>query len=324
MTDRTENDALIQYATEHAKPDTILAARGDADHVAVAYVPKGMGLHSLKPFLDQYLPAPERRKGSTQLADIDSFCAFVERHKGDATVIFATPGDHPSLTCVFDHDPAGPTAAGWAQHRATYTFPLSSQWLAWRKAHGEAVSQTAFALFIEERSVDLIDRPTQPPAPPLDVLSPADAPATTPTEQPELPEHVKIADRMGLVTASPLEVIRASRGLRLRAEVNVNEAVVIESGETEVSFAEKHTGQGGEKLTVPSAFFIGIPVFRDEPLDVVLVRLRYRRQDQRIAWTPSMHAPDDLLAYAFKTALDRVREATKVPVFLGSAPAERA
>lgn len=303
MTDRTENDALIQYATEHAKPDTILAARGDADHVAVAYVPKGMGLHSLKPYLDQYLPAPERRKGSTQLADIDSFCAFVERHKSDATVIFATPGDHPSLTCVFDHDPAGPTAAGWAQHRATYTFPLSSQWLAWRKAHGEAVTQTAFAVFIEEHAVDLIDRPDPVPVPCV---------------------AVDVVDRMALPLAAPAEVMKASRGLRVRAEVNVAEAVVIESGETEVSFVEKHTGASGEKLTVPSAFLIGIPVFRDEPLDVVLVRLRYRRQEQRIVWTPSLHAPDEILAGAFKSALDRVRAATGVPVFLGSAPAERA
>jgi hypothetical protein len=108
VTDRTENDALIQYATEHAKPDVLAAVRGDANAAPVAYVPKGMELKSLKGFLDQYLPTPERRKGSTQLADIDSFCAFVNRHKGAATVIFATPGDHPSLTCVFDHDPEGP------------------------------------------------------------------------------------------------------------------------------------------------------------------------------------------------------------------------
>lgn len=300
--ERTENDAIIQHLTENYEPHAVQIERGDANRTEILAVPKGMEIKSLKGFLDQYLPAPERRKGSTQLADIDSFCAFVNRQKGDATVIYATPGEHPSLTCVFDHDPAGPEGAGWAQHRATYTFPLSAQWAAWRKAHGEAVSQSAFAQFIEEHAIDLIERPDPAPVPCI---------------------ALDVVDRMGLALAAPSEVMKASRGLRVRAEVNVSEAVVIESGETEVSFVEKHSGAGGEKLTVPSAFLIGIPVFRDEPLDVVLVRLRYRRQDQRIVWTPSLHAPDEILSAAFKSALDRVREATGVPVFLGSAPAER-
>lgn len=303
MTDRTENDALIQHLTENYEPHKVSLARGDAHRADILAVPKGMELKSIKGFLDQYLPTPERRKGTTKLEDIDSFCAFVNRQKNPASVIFATPGEEPSLTCVFDHDPEGPEGAGWSQHRAVYAFPLSSQWVAWRKAHGVAVTQANFALFIEDRAVDLIARPDPAPVPCV---------------------AIDVADSMGLTLATPGEVMAASRGLRIRAELNIKEAVVTETGETEVSFVEKHEGERGEKLVVPTAFLIAIPVFRNEPLDVALVRLRYRRQEQRILWTPSLHAPDDILAEALKSAVERVRAATELPVFLGSAPAERA
>lgn len=304
---RTENDAIIEHAAANLAPQVQDIARGNANLASVLLVPKGMQTLRVKELLDQYLPTPERRTGTTQLADVESFSAYVNRHKRPETVIFADldAGGSPGLECVFDADHVGPEGAGWNKHRATYAFPLSVEWLAWRKAHSVQQAQSDFASFIDERAADLLDAEALP----------AEAPQRA------------LAERLGVQLASAQEVIAASRGLRLRAEVDVTEVVSASSGETELVFNERHKAEGGSgALKVPTAFLVGIPVFRGEPRDVFLVRLRYRRhpsQAARIVWTLSLHQVDDVLRGAVQEVVERVRVATELPVFLGAAPKER-
>ena len=80
MTDhnRTETDAALQFATERAAPQIITVKRGDAAEAQVIAIQKGQEIHNIKPFLDPYLPRPERREGTTTLTDPESFTAFVK------------------------------------------------------------------------------------------------------------------------------------------------------------------------------------------------------------------------------------------------------
>lgn len=319
VTDRTENDALIEHITANLAPRVQEVTRGTPDLAQVLVVPKGMQTLRVKELLDAYLPAPERRTGTTQLADVESFSAYVNRHKRPETVIFADldANGSPSLECVFDADHEGPEGAGWCQHRATYAFPLSSEWVAWRRAHGQQLAQSDFASFIDERAADLLDAEA--------LRAQAQAVAAQEGTPYEEPAQIALAARLGVPLASAAEVIGASRGLRIRAEVNVAEVVTVGTGETELVFSEQHRGADGNSLKVPSAFLVGIPVFRDEPRDVFLARLRYRRAPQaaRILWTLSLHQVDDVLRAACREVVKRVRGATSLPVFTGSAPKAR-
>ena len=76
---------------------------------------------------------------------------------------------------------------------------------------------------------------------------------------------------------------------------------------------------------MPTAFLVAIPIFRGEPRDVLLARLRYRRAPQaaRILWTLSLHQVDDVLRGACREVVTRVQEATGLPVFTGAAPKAR-
>lgn len=293
----SDTEALLAYVRDIQGAKVEQIVRGNDEAVQAIALPRGMTLQSVKGLLDEYLPTPERRKGTTNLADVQSFIDYVVRQKRAESVVYAEPGDRPRMVAVLDHNPAGPEGTGWGYDRAAYAFPLSPEWIAWKKAHGELVSQTDFAFFMEERAIDLVD------------------PGALNSDHSAL----VLAGRLGVALSTPAEVVAASRGLKIRAEVKVSESVTLETGESELIFVEKHAGEGGERLRVPSAFLIAIPVFRGEPRDVMLVRLRYRRtQEQRIAWCVSLHGADDALLVAFTATVDRVRAGTGLQVLLGS------
>ncbi len=304
--DRTENDAIIQHAIERARPEIIDLLRGDSGIAHALVVPKGSEVRSLKPLLDEYLPQPERRRGTTMLSDPASFTAFVKRAANPDSLIYCDDTSaKPVFVAVLDHDAQGPdgaTTARWQQHRATYAVEISDEWAAWTKADNNALTQRDFAELVEDRALDLLD--------------PTDAPGD-PT--------VALAEKLGLTLATAREVIEASRGLKLRAEVNVGEAIVLQTGETELHFTEVHKAADGSALKVPPAFLIGVPVLRRAPRDVLLVRLRYRRVpgQPRVAWCVNLHRPDEVLRNAIDEVAATIARDTGVTVLRGSPPAAK-
>lgn len=58
VTDRTENDALIEHITANLAPRVQEVTRGTPDLAQVLVVPKGMQTLRVKELLDAYLPAP--------------------------------------------------------------------------------------------------------------------------------------------------------------------------------------------------------------------------------------------------------------------------
>jgi hypothetical protein len=162
--------------------------------------------------------------------------------------------------------------------------------------NGEQLTQGTFAEFIEDRGCDLID----------------------PTSLPADSGAMHLAARLGLSLAMPAEVIAASKGLKLRAEVQITDAVALSSGETELFFQETHKTLGGDPLRVPSAFLIAVPVFLGLDADVLIVRLRYRRKEGRIYWIAVVHNLAELGRLAFEDVAKSVARETKLPLFFAS------
>jgi len=105
--------------------------------------------------LDARCAGPQRRTGTTQLTEVDSFIAYLKRWGSERTVIYADTAQL-KLTAVLDEHPAGACETAWRQHRAVYSCPRAAEWLAWTGQAERPLSQTAFGDWIETRLEDLV------------------------------------------------------------------------------------------------------------------------------------------------------------------------
>lgn len=83
----------------------------------------------------------------------DSFSAYVNRFKGEATTIFAK-ADAPLLMAIIDYHS---TDAARCDHRVSFVPPWSEEWARWRALDGKSLTQMEFAEFIEENMVDVVE-----------------------------------------------------------------------------------------------------------------------------------------------------------------------
>lgn len=287
---------IADIAREGVEPRVVSLQRGNESEASVLVLPTGHKAESLKPILDQYRTAPERRKGTARLVDLDSFIALVNRFKDADSAIWGLPDStSPSLTCVFDYHRA--TADGsprFGEHRAVYAFPLSDEWKKWATNDGEKMSQRDFAEFVEGRVRDIAN--------PTGVAGAA----------------AEDAKALGVDLAPASRIVEVARGLMVRVKSEVAGSVALSSGEVEIKYSTQHQDERGQPLRVPSAFLIGIPVFQGGDLYPIVVRLRYRADQPPITWFYELYGTERVFDFAFKKACDRATTDTALPLFFGS------
>lgn len=310
--------ALAEYGAEQSLPTLQSISRGNHSSATVLIVPKGKEVKSLKPFLDEYLPAPERKKGAAMLTTLDSLIAHVNRFKDDESAVFAMDDRAaPSITAVLDYHKSGAGSARFGGHRANYTFPLSDEWKAWMGQNGKAMGQGEFAEFMEDRIADVL----APPANLDRVLGEeitdrdtgGDFDDRTPDEQ-----LAYLAKLLKGQFAGPSTMVSLSRGLAVHADERVQQAVTLENGTVNVQWETQHNDAGGNRLTVPNLFLIGIPVFRLGARYRIAVRLRYRLGQGSIKWFYELYRHDVVFDDAFREACERVQKETALPLFYGT------
>lgn len=289
--------ALIDAMTKLSECEYVMTG-GEADAVPVAIaVPQGKKLVSLKQYRDALLTAPERRLGTATFTALDSFIAHVNRFKDQHTVVFLNDANvqAPRFISVLDYHAPGEKGARFGTHRGVYAFPLSDEWKAWtHRAKADPLGQQAFAEFLEERIVDIL-----PPGSAGESLK----------EQ---------AAALGIQFASPQRLLEVSRGLSLRVEQKVTQAVNLSTGEAQINFEETHAGaDGGGAVRVPAGFALAIPVFRNGPAYQVPVRLRYRVSAGRVTWSIALSRVDQIFEHALGEAAERVATETELPVLRG-------
>lgn len=284
------------------------------NEVTIASVPLGRTLKSLKPFLDEYLERPERRAGIAQLQDLDSFIAWVNRHKDEASVLRCHMARQaPALHAVIDYHEAGPGAlkgvdgkARWMKFGAHYTMPLDPRWKDWTEISGKPMGQVAFAAFLEDHILDLVGPSTS-----------SDGAGNVSSNLPA--EAARFLALNGGKCAEPADVVQLSKGLEVYADTKVSERANLQSGETSFTFEEKHRG-APEAVVVPKLFLVALPVFSlSDTLYRVPVRLRYRLHEGRLLWIPTLWLADDVFDKAVRDAAAKAAADTDLPLFYGSA-----
>ena len=288
---------IADLAREAAKVDVVEIAEGTVRDTPVTLlaVPTGNGgvnLVSIKAHLDEWRTAPERIKGIAKTLTTDAFVALVNRHKSDASAIFANLDvNAPSLTGVVDYHGLGHEPA-WATHRITYAFPLSDEWKLWKGQNGKGLSQVEFAAFIEDHIADLASAIDQ-----------------------EMSSYEALFKTK---FATPSDLITMSRGMEVKVDSRVKEVRTLQSGEAEIIFAEEHNDARGKKLVVPGLFVIAIPFFVGGEKDRLLCRLRYRVLEGRLTWFFQMYRPEIVMREFLERALVDVGRRTGLPTFEAS------
>ena len=299
-TDMTEAGAFLheafEAASDHLRGEivTISDPRDGTNAPAIL----GDGIHVISPReFDQYRIRPTRREGAATHTRLDSFIDHVNRFKGENSAVFAVDNmAGPKLTAIFDYHPSGYASdAENMKHRAVYSFPLSDEWQAWSGANGKAMAMSDFASFLEDHIVDVT------------------------TDKPKSDAAKDFLAKTGGNLASPSKLIEIARGLQVNEASTLREARNLSSGEAEVVFQSEHLDANGNKLTLPNAFMICIPVFaRATVFDQILARFRYRKSGTGLVFWFDLWRPDLVFEHAFTEACDLVKKETALPLFVGN------
>lgn len=293
MEDTGENQAVIKLMKELSEPTHI--SESELSEAAIIAMPMGVALHDLKPFRNARRAAPERRTGTAMFSTLESFIAHVLRFKDEHSAIFALDDPKtPALTAVLDYHEK--TAAGsprFGTHRGHYAFPLSEPWQAWAAIANKQLTQADFAQLLEDRIGDVQD----------------------PSMVGESTSNLAVS--LGINLAGPAALLAISRGLSVRVDSKVVNAINLSTGEAQINFEETHRDQGGNALKIPGGFAIAIPVFREGAFYQIAVRLRYRVQAGSIVYRLVPHRTELVFTDAFAGACTLAGEKTGLPLFYG-------
>lgn len=103
--------------------------------------------------------APARKSGTTHVHDVASLlqlCTDRKQENADATGYLYADIGRRSITAVWNDQRQAHTP-GWRDHRAVFTAELTPEFKRWLEQDRKAMSQEAFAEFIEDNAADLPD-----------------------------------------------------------------------------------------------------------------------------------------------------------------------
>jgi uncharacterized protein YfdQ (DUF2303 family) len=143
---RTEYDAAFKAGVMSARHTLV-------EKIPVVLHPADWSVESL----EQYLPAPTRRRGTVNFAAVESFCRYVAEFKIKFQArIFAEKRGNGCLRAILDfHDAKGEPS--WCEDIAVLTLAQSPEWKTWTGLAGKAMTQQQFAEFLEDNYQDIIE-----------------------------------------------------------------------------------------------------------------------------------------------------------------------
>lgn len=221
--------------------------------------------------LAEYAPYAPRAKGTMTLATVESFSAWVNKHRTPVTFVMAD-SKNVTMTAVFNGDQPG-GKAGWRDHKAVYPCPLSDEWVRWMKYSQHAsdldrkqgMKHSDFVQFIEDNIVDI----TNPAA------------------------------------GAMLSTVRS---FDAKKEVKFGSAVRLENGDVGFNYTEG-TEQTPGTVKLPEKFVITIPVFQGGVAYEIDANLRYRIAQNGLTLWYELVRPHKSLEHAFKQAVQKAHDA---------------
>lgn len=335
MTEKHDAQAIIETLRE-IDQHAIIGGLAQ-DKLALAVLPEGRTIENLQPYLEALRDAPRRIEAAAKVTTVASFIEYLNRFKAADSAVFAIDdASKPSLLGIADFHGQGDKAAPrFGVHTVRYEFPISDQIKAWSAVSGQGMSHADMATFIADRQYDIAN-------PPLDwmmvkpdtiallthLLNLGDDEGQIDDDAIDTPAEDgddRYVPRSALYKLRQIRFGSAQRLIQLArtVEVAVNAKAVEgynpKTGERTVTFTEEHQthDKDGRKVVVPDAFLLRAPVFEGETQQLVPVRLQYRRKAGALLWFMTLVEWKRVVRFAVKAEAERVKEATKLPVFYG-------
>lgn len=276
--------------------------------------------------------APFRRVGIMRVDRPESMTMFINRFRDEGSVLFVDAGTgrgadaKPVMTAIINFHHAGSerfsitgesvgfdgygeeTALGpngrdplarKCDHGARYFFPVSDEYLLWKKVGENGLTQAQLGNFIEERVGDFIT-PTQGMRT-KDIGLMQDQ-----WEAPMIDLARQLAARFG--DFSDL------KALALSFEVDETSTLKIrrnpQTGEMMSHMETAHNTASGEPISIPGLFMIAIPVFVGGPLYRMAVRFSYRKKEGKIVFFLSVYNIDSVFIRSIENTVEHVVKGT--------------
>ena len=297
MSELKENLSTIQARLQPLFT-TITPPKEGENNTPIVAMHEDFEVRSLKPLLDEYLDAPDRRKGTAVVNDMTSFIALTKRHQDNDSALFSKSqitenSVNGVITAVIDYHTIDhkPRFGG---HKIQYNFPVSNLFKLWHEANGEKMEQAEFAQFLENNISDLRED---------DLLK--DFPC-------------KFGYQGVPKFATPAKMFELSRGLEINAQEKVRQSHRVQSGVSEIQYTCEHQDAAGEKIEVPEWFLLGIPMFEYGKFFKVPVRLRYRLHAGKVSWSFEMYRIQKIFDAAFGAACEEAQKETALPLYVGT------
>ncbi len=294
--------AMRDLIEAHFRPDQDVVPMPAGNELPFLLHAAGQTLHkfTLSDF-EAMSAEPFERRGTAVLQTVESFIDHVKRFADPDSAIFANfDRQAPSLLAVLDYHRAGAEAKPrWGHHRARFDFPLSDQWKAWIGQNRKPMGMIEFALFLEDRVLDVLD---------------------VGVDDPDLNDEQRLyLKATGGSLAGKGSLLAIATSLKVNETSKVTEARNLTSGEAQIQFENSHETQvRGDLVKMPSAFVIGIPVFKGSA-DVfrILARFRYRKGEGGLKFWFELWNVDPTFDVAFREACDVVKTETGLQLLFG-------
>lgn len=117
-----------------------------------ALVPAGYQAVDLEKY---FLAKPRRCTGTRNLTDMASFASYVNRFQIPGTSIFRDDINY-KFQAILDC-PENQDKPDWCDFRANYACVATEEFAAWVSNQNKIMTQAAFAEFLEERSMDVVE-----------------------------------------------------------------------------------------------------------------------------------------------------------------------
>lgn len=283
---RTEADAVADLAEAAVEPSII----DPDDSLLSVIVPQGAE-HKLID-LEQFKPAPDRKRGSVMLHDANSLVAYTAAHEeGAHTAIYADVESATIVAVLNGHgqhqlrsdgapNRTRSASTGWGDHWAQVRLRQTDNWKHWSGKDTRWLRQTEFAEHIEEGLIDIVD-----PAAAL--------------------------------------MLEMAQTFQANSRVAFKSSTMLTSGQRQLVYEETVEAKAGQKgtIAVPTSFTLGVAVFEGQTEGHrVSARLQFRINGGDLTMRYLLDRPRDVVRAAFDAIVGDVEVGTGILAYRGSAP----
>lgn len=244
--------------------------------------PEGWNLESA----GHLMACPPRKKGTLKIHEADSFIDVAKRYGSLADCNIYLDVDYAAnriqATAVFNDHGDGEGEPGWRDHRAVFTPRMSEEWTRWLKNDRQAMEQAKLAHFLEANIAD-------------------------------------IATGENLPSGSDILLFVAA--MQETRKVKYGSAVNLQNGMVQIEFIEDGDSGTKGKLEMFKQFAIGVRPFTGGDAYQIKAFLRYRidRNNGGITFWFELQRADRVLEDASRAIVEKIRNATGLPVIYGTA-----